>query len=233
MIPFENSSGGVVWPHLEHLMQENEPLQIAAAVRLKVQMCAGGKPGTKLSDVQRAYSHPKGLQQTTKFLGALGPDVKKIECASTVDGALKASSDNDVASIALASRSALLAHGLDILKEDIADLPGKKNVTKFFVVHRNGVETLPRYEASYHAAIITPHNARGVLAKTLALIDRYEMDLVSLHSRSIDDHEYAFYMEMKRQGSNNQVERLNRILSKSAFLQSVKWLGSWDEQLQN
>jgi prephenate dehydratase len=233
MIPFENSSGGVVWPHLERLMNEDQPLQIAAAVRLKVCMCAGGRFGTMVENVQHVFSHPKALEQSTKFIGQLPANTQRTECASTVEGTTRVASMEEIGNIALASRSAIIAAGLDVIAEDIADLPGSQNVTKFFVVHKNGEQKLPDISRDYHAAIITPNDEIGVLAKMLNQVASCNLNLVSIHSRSVGDHEYAFFMEMDKRGSNGEMSVFHQWLQESKAIKSVKWLGSWDENLRN
>lgn len=230
IIPFENSSGGVVWPHLDRLMREATPLQIIAAVHLEVRMCVGGKQGTTLENAQKVYSHPKGIEQCATFLHSL--HAQTVEASSTVNGVQKAKEDA-IPSVALASRAALEAHGLTILGEDVADLKGAENVTNFFVIRKNGDETLPRPEAEYHSVIIIPHNTQGVIADILQEIKKRKVDLLSLHSRSIGRKRYAFYIEMHRQGSNKMMQNLATTLNESSFIESVKWLGSWDTQVTN
>ena len=232
MIPFENSSGGVVWPHLERLMQEDQALQIASAVRLKVEMCAGGRTGTTLENVIAVHSHAKGLEQTTKFIARLPKNIRTIQSDNTSEATTKVA-DLEIGNIALASRRAIQAAGLEVLAENISDLQGSKNVTKFFVVHKNGEQKLPDVKRDFHAAISTPMESRGVLAAMLNQIASCNLNLVSIHSRSIDDHEYAFFIEMDKCGTDKEMSALDQWLHASSAIKSVKWLGSWDENLRN
>lgn len=230
MMPFENSSGGVVLPHLDQLIGESTPLQIVASVSLQIRMCVGGNQGATLENAENVFSHSKGLDQCSRFLSNI--QAKPQACSSTVQG-VQLAKENTNPSIALASRSALEAYGLQILQDDVANLKGSQNVTKFFVIHRNGEVQLPTPESQYHAAMITPHNARGVLADILNEIREREVDLLSLHSRSIGPDAYTFYIEMQRQGSDKKMQNLANTLGKSAFVQSIKWLGSWDTHVTN
>ncbi len=232
MIPFENSSGGVVWPHLERLMKEQKPLHIAASVLLRVRMCAGGVLGTTLENTTHVHSHPKGLEQTTRFLETLPASSKKVECTSTVEGTRRAA-EMGKGGLAIASQSAIEAAGLEVLAEDIADLPGSENVTKFFVVHTNGGEPLPDVQREFHAAIITPNEHIGVLADITNQMRNSYMNLVSIHSRSIGVQQYAFFMEMERRGNPEDMKLLDYWLQHSHSVKSVKWLGSWDERMCN
>ncbi len=233
MIPFENSSGGVVWPHLERLIYSEMPLEITASVRLQVRMCVGATPGTTMENIYSVYSHPKGLEQCCKFISKLPIAANEYVCSSTVEGVRKAAHDGKPGSIALASRSAIEAAGLSLLAEDVADLPGIRNVTTFYVVQKNGKEQLPHLDREYHAAIITPRNHMGVLAKMLNQIAGCNINLLSIHSRSVDDGEYAFFMEMERRGTDAEMGVLAKWLQVSESIKSVKWLGSWNDRLCN
>jgi prephenate dehydratase len=233
VIPFENSSQGVVWDNLDRLMKDAQPLQIIASVRQQVRMCVGGKAGTTLENVRTVYSHPAGLRQSARFISDLPAGVQKIECSSTVDGAKKVAESLEIGNIALASRSAIEIMGLRVIAEDVADLPREQNVTKFFVVSKNGDQKLPDTRRDYHAAIITPNDEMGVLAKMLNQIANCNVNLVSIHSRSVGDHEYAFFMDMEKRGSDGEMGVLDEWLRKSKAIKSVKWLGSWDENVRN
>lgn len=237
MIPLENSSGGVVWPHLEKLMRAQE-LQIAAAVRLQIRICAGGVAGANLRNATHVHSHPKGLEQCSRFIDSLQLKAEREECDSTV-AAVKGVADmqtdlQDGTHIALASRLAIEALGLEVLAEDIADLPGEQNVTKFLVIHKNGGQQLPLIHAAHHAALITPKKeGRGVLAGILNQIGTSGINLHSIHSRSIGPKDYTFFMEMEREGTPEEMGVLAQWLQHSSLIQSSKWLGSWNEEYAN
>ncbi len=233
MIPFENSSGGVVWPNLDRLLYDDTPLKIAASVRLQIRMCAGGKKGTNLQNVTHVYSHPKGLDQASQFLGQLPNTLRKIECESTVDGVNRVAQSDKASHVALASRSAIEAMGLEVVAEDIANLRGAQNVTKFFVIGKNGHGQLPNNGMKHHALIITPHNHTGVLATILTQISMCRMDLVSIHSRSIANGKYSFFLEMERRGTNDEMGVLDQFLKVNTMIESARWLGSWDEEFVN
>jgi prephenate dehydratase len=235
LIPFENSSDGVVWPHLDQLCRE-EMINIVGEVHLKVRMCAGGllQAGESIEEAlvraQVACSHPKALGQTNVFRDAHAiPGVK--EMSSTVAGARYVQEEGDVRNIAIASKLALQKYHLDILAEDIANLKGDANVTRFFAVHRNGEKRLPNPEAKYHAVLITPENKRGILSRITSIIDNARVDLSSLQSRSIGNKQYNFFLEMTREGDPAEFRIMAEQLAYHVKL--VKWLGSWDHLWEN
>lgn len=226
LIPFENSSGGVVWPHLDRLLREE--LAILAEVRLHVNMCVGGMDHDSLQKAVRSYSHPKGHQQCDRFY-AEHPQIQEyIDVAATPDGPRRVRDTGDSSAIALASRRAIAAMDLQVLAEDVADLKGAQNVTQFFLVHRNGTTPLPDVDRKHHAAVIILRNRRGVLARTLSMLANAGMDVDSLPNRPIAEKEYAFFVEMTREGSPTEMDILRQQLEHAPDIQKVKWLGSWD-----
>lgn len=229
LVPFENSSAGVVWPHLDRLCKEQ--LSIVGEVRLQVKMCVGGLHPEALRSAERAYSHPKGHEQCAEFYRLHPHITERIDVPATPDGPRRVRDAGDPTAIALASRRAIKSMGLTLLAEDVADLKGDGNVTQFFVVHRNGASRLPDPERVFHAALLTPRNSRGVLHTILSMLTNARMDLLSLHSRSIGQKEYAFFVEMQREGSPEELDLLSRQLEIAPHIQHVKWLGSWDHRL--
>jgi len=231
IIPFENSSAGVVWPHLDRLSRES--IEIIGEAEHKVRMAVGGVLGTDLQKVQRAYSHPKALEQSGRYLRGLPSLHTREETKTTVAGIRTVQELNDVHSIALGSRLAIEAAGLQVLADDVADLPGDKNITQFYVVHKNGSSKLPNVDSLHHAAIVTPHNKRGVLHRILSIADNARVDLSSLHSRSIGLKEYSFYLEMTRQGKPDEFDLMAKQLNSHPDIRSVKWLGSWNNRVES
>lgn len=232
MIPIENSSSSVVWQNLIRLITEERPLRIAANVLLQVKMCVGGAPDTTLENATHVYSHAQGHLQTGKFQESLPKGTQKIECSSTAKGSKMALAHGKGA-LVLGSEPAINAAGLNLLGKDVADLPGTQNVTKFFAVYSDGDEQLPDVERDYHAAIITPNEHMGVLADITNQMRNACMNLVSIHSRPVGVNQYAFFVEMERRGTPDEMETLDVWLQKSRSIKSVKWLGSWDDRLCN
>lgn len=230
LIPFENSSGGVVWPHLDKLRTE-PMLNILGEVRLKVRMCAGGVIGGSLDAAEIACSHPKGLEQTSRFQDDLRGLKNTKEFLSTVDAVKYVRERNDPKNIALASRLAIENLGLQLLADDVANDKGDANITQFFVVHRNGERPLPHPEMLHHALIITPDNERGILNRITSIIYNGRVDLTSLHSRPVGNKQYVFFVEMTRQGDPEEFELMARQLNYNA--KNVKWLGSWNDRFEN
>lgn len=232
IIPIENSSGGVVWPHLDRL--RSDAVRILAEANVKVRMCVGGFPGAHLQQVTEICSHQKGLDQCRNFIrGHLPRGVRETPMHSTAAAARYVREQGDPGKVALASRLAIRELGLEELQGEVADLPADQNITQFLLIHSNLENHLPFPEALYHAAIITPENERGVLRRILSIIENARVDLTSLHSRSIDRKQYSFYTEMHREGSPEEFGLMAQQLSVTPFIREVKWLGSWNKSYEN
>lgn len=232
LLPFENSSGGVVWPHL-HKLRNDPRAAIVGEVLLNVRMAVGGITPDALERATVACSHPKGLEQTTVFREA-HPRLRGVkEFSSTVDAARYVSAEGSIHNIAFASRLALEDAGLHVLGEDVANDKGTDNVTQFFLVRRNGERALPHPEARHHAAFITPENAPGVLHAITGVIKSARVDLRSIQSRNIGRKSYEFFVEMTRLGTPKQFDLMARTLQELDETKSIRWLGSWDDQWEN
>lgn len=232
LIPIENSSGGLVWPHLDRLRKEM--VRIIGEANLGIRMVAGGLSDASLQRVQRVCSHQKGLDQCSTFITEQLPDaVEHVPLASTAAAAEYVRDAADVRNIVLASRSAIQAAGLRELATNVADLPAEQNITQFLVVHQNQQNDLPYPEGGRHAAIISPHNEPGVLNCILSAVANARADLTSLHSRSVGPKQYDFYVEMRRLGSPRQFELMAAQLENLDAVANVKWLGSWDQSVDS
>lgn len=226
LIPVENSAAGQVLPHISRLLKM--PASIQAEVRQHVRMCAGAVAGIGLDDVTAVCTHPKATEQSAQFLSSLPRLQERIAASSTVAGARSAAASQEKAVLALGSKAAIEAAGLQVLAEDVADLKGEENVTQMFVVKKNGERRDPSPEALYHAAYLIPPNERGILHQITGVISDARVDLRSLHSRSIGVKRYGFYLEMGREGSAEEFSRMVSLLQEKSQ-QQILWLGSWDD----
>lgn len=232
IIPIENSSGGIVWPHLDRL--RSDAVRILAEANIKVRMCVGGIRGADLRQATEICSHQKGLDQCRKFIrGHLPKGVLETPMPSTAAAARFVQEQGNSGKVALASRLAIQELGLEELAAEVADLTADQNITQFLLIHSNPENHLPFKDALCHAAIITPENGRGVLRRILSIVENARVDLASLHSRPIGRKQYSFYTEMRREGSPEEFDLMARQFSATPFIRDVKWLGSWDQSYEN
>ncbi len=234
LVPFENSSDpdGVVRKHLQMLHKLH--VNIRGEVAIDVEMCVGGIRGTTLENITDVLSHPKALGQCSHWIDGLPSEVNRHQTKTTVHAARTVAEDGKIGSVALSSLDAIQAYDLSLLDRDVANLNDGRNVTQFFVVEKNGIENHANDESIHHAAIIQPRNMHpGVLCDILGIIKTARVDLTSLHSGEFTrEGETQFFLEMDSENTRPELfSIMRRKLEDCAAVQSVQWLGSWNERV--
>ena len=107
VLPIENSSAGPV-TQVYDLLVEFENYIVGETVLPIKHMLAGVK-GTTLSSIERVYSHPQGLMQTSHFLDEHGT-WQQISVANTSMAAKKMMEDQDTTQAAVCNEYACLLY---------------------------------------------------------------------------------------------------------------------------
>lgn len=236
LLPFENSGSdpSVVWQYID-LIDNDPTASIAGEIHHNVEICVGGIEGTDLCNVRAVRTHPKAMDQTSRYIAGM----QRIEANSTALGIKYIAEHQELNVIGLGTREAILDAGLIVLDDspNITNLPADQNITQFFVVHKNGGSVEPQYDSRRHAALLRmPKGGPGTLVKSLNLLKAGGVNLTSLHSRTEDPNadmesaKYEFFLEMERAGSPDALQTM-----KEGFHQlhygDMRWLGSWDDKL--
>ncbi len=249
IIPFENANAGVVWPHLDEL--STGKWRIVGEIHHPVNMCAGTHPDVALQQANIVCSHPKAIEQSAKWIDARHLTANP-NFSSTVDAAKFVADHPELLAVALGTRSAIEANGLQLCAQDIANSPARKNITRMFVVRGNGESEIPDGMFEHHAAIIRPKEYDGSLVDVLSII-KEAAGLSSIHSSNIgmsedededadmssdenavEQMQYEFFLQMRRRANlddpakrfNNMVLALNGLVGRDR----IRWLGSWGRQ---
>ncbi len=130
MLPVENSTYGRV-ADIHHLLPESG-LHIIDEGFVRVRISLLGVPGTKLSEVTDAMSHPVLLGQCRGFLRR--HDIRSMIGADTAGSALEVSRRGEKSLAALAAPLAAEIYGLEELASDIEDR--HNNTTRFLIMSR-------------------------------------------------------------------------------------------------
>lgn len=190
-VPIENSVEGAVGAVLDGLVG-TPPLVIVREALVAVRFAVMARPGTRLADVRRVGSHPHAVAQTRGWLGAHLPDAEVLLTSSTSEAAAQvARGDLDAA---VAAPLAAEQHGLEIVVDDIADIPGA--VTRFVLVAPPGPPPAPTgHDRTTFAA--TTRNEPGSLLALLTELAVRGIDLTRIESRPIKDRhaEYWFHID--------------------------------------
>lgn len=218
-LPVENSLAGSINQTYDLLTDSVLHVVGEQVVRVRHNLLA--RPGTRIADIQRVYSHPQALAQCQNYLRK-----HRFEAISDFDtaGAAKLLAENGgEGKAAIASKRAAEAYGLEVLAENIEDLDF--NYTRFFVL---AADPMPRPEGAAKTSLVLATRHRpGDLVDCLVEFPQNGINMTKLESRPRRDKpwSYLFYIDIEGHVEDPQVAAaLTGLMRKAAF---VKFLGSY------
>lgn len=187
VVPFENSNTGDVTGVVDLCFSHN--LYVVGMVDLPVHQNLLGLPGAKLGDVRRVYSHVQALQQSKRFLDALGAE--QIPYPNTAQAARFVAEQRDASLAAVASLEAGETYGLVPLARDIST--AVDNTTRFIVISREA-----RQGGNRFSLLVSIRNTVGSLGEIIRSISQQGFDMENIKSRPMpgSQWEYYFYIEL-------------------------------------
>jgi prephenate dehydratase len=219
LVPLENSVEGSVPATMDGLA-EGEPLVITREVFLDVALTLAARPGTALSDVRTAVSHPHALAQAAGWLAARG--LETLPVGSTA-GAARAVAAGEYDS-AVCAPFAADRYGLVRLADDVADHAGA--VTRFVLVARPGA--LPSPTGNDKTSLVAVVDDRtGALLSLLSEFAVRGISLTRIESRPTRERlgVYSFSLDCEGHIADRRVgEALAALHRVSA---DVRFLGSY------
>lgn len=219
VLPIENSSAGAVNEVYDLLMEfEN---YIVGEVFLPIDHTLAGLPGTKLSDIERVYSHPQALMQSAKFLDE-HREWQQISVANTAVAAKKVLEDNVPTKAAICSAYAAEFYGLEVLEEKINH--NAKNATRFIVVTNQKVFLK---DATKISICLEAAHESGSLYRLLSHFIYNDLSMIKIESRPIEGRnwEYCFFIDFEGNMADGAVKNAIRGLREEA--RSLKILGNY------
>lgn len=218
-LPVENSLAGSI--NQTYDLLTDSVLHVVGEQIVRVHHNLLARPGTKLSEIKRVYSHTQALQQCANFIRKHG-----FEAVTDFDtaGAAKVLSENGgEGKAAIASKRAAEAYGLDVLAEHIEDM--SFNYTRFFVLGQDEAERT----ASPHktSLVLATKHRPGDLVSCLEEFPANGINMTKLESRPRRDKpwSYLFYIDIDGHIDDaNVAAALTGLMRKAAF---VKYLGSY------
>ena len=195
VIPIENVINGTVRENYDLLLEH--ALVIRREVVVPVRLCLAGLPGQQLDDIERVYSHIQALGQAEAFLR-----VRPWQLLTTYNtaGAGKAIADRgERAAAAVLSPRAAALFGLEILADEIGDLPG--NRTRFLVLTRTDAPPLVSREVGERrrtTLVVAVRNEPGTLLAVLRVFADHGLNMHKLESRPSRERawEYVFWIDL-------------------------------------
>jgi len=225
VIPIENVINGTVRENYDLLLEFD--LVIRGEVVVPVSLCLAGLPGQRIDDIERVYSHIQALGQAEAFLRR-----RPWQLLTTYNtaGAGKAIADRQErgAAAVLSPRAAAL-FGLEVLADEIGDLPG--NRTRFLVLADPRGTHLPRLVAASPGhrttLVIAVRNEPGTLLAVLRVFAEHGLNMDKLESRPSRERawEYVFWVDLDGDASSETMATALRQLD--AVTTTCRILGSY------
>ena len=219
VLPIENSSAGAVNEVYDLLMEfEN---YIVGEVFLPINHTLAALPGTKLSDVERVYSHPQALMQSAKFLDE-HREWEQISVTNTAVAAKKVLEDKDHKQAAVCSAYAAELYGLEVLQEQINH--NTNNATRFIIVTNQKIFLK---EASKISICFEAAHESGSLYHLLSHFIYNDLNMIKIESRPIEGRnwEYCFFVDFEGNMADGAVKNAIRGLREES--RSLKILGNY------
>ena len=195
VVPIENVINGTVRENYDLLLEHD--LEIRGEVVVPVRLCLAAMPGQSIEGIDRVYSHIQALGQAEGFLRR-----RPWQLLTTYNtaGAGKAIADHgERGSAAVLSPRAAALFGLEILADEIGDLPG--NRTRFLVLARPGagdLRLLPVGDGRRTTLVVAVRNEPGTLLAVLRVFADHALNMHKLESRPSRERawEYVFWIDL-------------------------------------
>jgi prephenate dehydratase len=196
IVPIENVINGTVRENYDLLLEHD--LRIVGEVVVPVRLCLAALPGQSIGDIARVYSHIQALGQAERFLRA---HTWQLLTTYNTAGAGKSIAERDErgAAAVLSPRAAAL-FGLEILADEIGDLPG--NRTRFVVLARPD-GAMPAVDLDPDASrrttlVVAVRNEPGTLLHVLRVFAEHHLNMSKIESRPSRERawEYVFWVDL-------------------------------------
>lgn len=219
VLPIENTSTGSITDIYDLLVEHD--ITIVAEHVVKVEQALLAKPGARLENIVKVYSHPQGLLQCAPFLKEHG--IESEEVTSTAGAAKKVAGESDLNHAAIASTRAAKTFGLEILQESINFQ--NQNFTRFIIISNQKVFLRDANKISL--AFELKHES-GSLYNMLANFYYNDMNLTKIESRPMVGRtwEYRFFVDIE--GNLNDPGVKNAMATIQETASNLKILGNFE-----
>ena len=195
IVPIENVIHGTVRENYDLLIEFD--LGIVGEVVVPVRLCLAALPGQRVEDIERVYSHIQALGQAEAFLRSRPWQLLSTYNTAGAGKAIADAAERGAAAV-LSPRAAAL-FGLEVLADDIGDLPD--NRTRFLVLARPGAELpalLDPPSLRRTTLVVAVRNEPGTLLAVLQVIADHALNMHKLESRPSRERawEYVFWIDL-------------------------------------
>jgi chorismate mutase/prephenate dehydratase len=216
IVAIENSTEGAVNATLDAFVKSH--LEICSEILLPISHYL--LSNSPLGEIKEVHSYPQVLAQCRGWIERNLSHAEVVAAASSAEAAILAAKEKDVA--AIGTRLAADVYGLDILAEEIQDIP--KNMTRFFVIGHHYSERTGNDKTSI---LFSVKHQPGALAGALTLLARHGLNLTNIQLRpsGMKAWEYIFFVDLEGHIDDEPVKQALGELEKESLL--VKMLGSY------
>jgi len=221
LIPIENKTAGRVSEFYGLIPQMR--LQIVGEHYQKIEHYLLGVEGSRIKDIEYAYSHPQGLAQCREHLKNL--KIKPVAQFDTAGSAKEISQLQNIKIGAIASSLAGDIYGLKVLKANVQD--NKDNFTRFIVLsNKQNIEIDPNKE--YITSIIFKvKNTPSALYKAIGGFAENNINILKIESYIPLGklEESRFHIDVDGSIESEKVKKSIEVLKK--YVTKFKILGSY------
>ena len=220
VLPIENSTAGSV-NEIYDLLDEFENYIVGEQI-IKIEHCLMGVKGASFDTVEKVYSHPQSLMQSSRFLKEY--PWQQISMQNNAFAAKKVADDNDITQAAIASEYAAKIYGLEVIKKGVNH--SSTNSTRFIIVSNQKIFLK---NANKISICLQVPDESGSLYHMLSHFIYNNLNLNMIESRPIEGRnwEYRFFIDFDGNLSDSAVKNALRGLRQEAT--SMKILGNYNE----
>ncbi len=185
VVPVENTLAGAVQRPIDLLTTRD--VHAVAETKVPIRLCLVAAPGTTLSQVRNAASHPVALAQCLRFFRA-HPEIEPTAVYDTAGSIRDLMMGGVEYQAAIGSALAADLYGAVVLQSSLEDEP--ENYTRFVAIRPAGpILAVPRPKT---LIAFTAPNVPGALHRALGCFVDEDLDLVRLESRPIPGSPWAY-----------------------------------------
>mgnify|MGYP000925126812 CR=1 FL=1 len=224
VLPIENSVHGEVTMAWDSLIFQSKDIYIIREVVVPITFCSFRKSGRSTTGIHTIISHPHALAQCGNYLRSLNVSVKAA--SSTAEACRIVAQEDDSGTLAIASERAGLMYNLAKIDCNIDDHKG--SATRFYVIGHN----FPASSGSDKTVIaaIPSKEGKGVLIDLLGSISHRDLDIYSIHSRSLPAFlgKYCFVIIFEGHIKDlKTIALLNEMVSRRITIKILGTFPSW------
>jgi len=216
IVPVENSSGGMILPTIENLVNDFELfIQDEYAINVKLALIAKGS-----GPIKKIYSHFAPFHHCEKWLKEHYPNAIQSIVNSTSEAAKIAATERHAAAIAPAASAK--KYGLKVLHSSIGD--SEQNLTQFFILgHRPNKTEKPRQTS----LSVVLKNQVGSLGNFLEPFAKRNINLKRIMSQPLlgQPNNYVFFLGIEAPLSDPAMK--SALEAAKPFCKELRVLGSY------